>query len=526
MMADAIRYHHEPLEQIKEAFPLVKIVYLSSHLTHNNNDMSKNYALCEQLMGLSHTDLEELIEGTAEEVEQIAVNLEIKIQKPFKTNNHDTEVSSPPGQPSLIEENDEHEEALQEALATRIKSVSLLSSFLESLVRAGDVDGIIAACEQAMSVLFNIEKMLFFLTDKDDILLRGCTSPMSSLHQMSQGLTFTLQRSSSLIVKSYLDMSTGYLSNEQSTENLADRQILTALKCSTVLLVPLVADKKPAGVIILGLPQTVTSLSTSDFKLVQVVAQQVGLCLQLEKMKKQKAVELNAERMAAVSMTAKKVAHEINNPLGIIGNYIASMKLRLADDSTIQNELTIIDEEIHRISSMIEQMDLFSQDPAGHFELTDVNATILDIIQLVRSARFTRSGTVISFVPDDLLPHIVTSKDAIKQILINLLKNAAEAMNKEGQITVKTRQPEENIIVGKPGIEIIITDTGPGLPESVIASLYTPFVTTKQNGHSGLGLSIVNKTVKDLGGKISYTSSPTEGTSFSIFLPNFTPGNK
>ncbi len=524
MMADAVRYHHEPLEQIKEAFPLVKIIYLSNLLTENNNDIGKRGSICEELVGLSHTDLEELVEGTEEEVEQIAVNLEIKIQKPFEVNNQDNEFNLPPDKPLLAEENDEHEEALQEALSTRIKSVSLLSSFLESLVQAGDVEGIIAACEQAMSVLFNIEKMLFFLTDKDDILLRGCTSPMSGLHQMSKGLTFTLPRSSSLIVKSYLDMSTAYLTDYQSsTENLADKQILTALNCSTVLLVPFVADKKPAGVIILGLPQKVHSLSSGDLKLVQLIAQQVGLCLQLEKMKEQKAAELNAERMAAISMTAKKVAHEINNPLGIISNYIASMKLRLSEDGKIQNELTIIDEEIHRISSMIGQIDLFSQEPASHFELTDVNETILNIIQLVRSAHFTRSGIVFSFVPDDMLPHIVTSKDAIKQIMINLLKNAAEAMNKEGQITVKTRQPEEDIVVGKPGIEIVITDTGPGLPESVIASLYTPFVTTKQSGHSGLGLSIVHKTVKDLGGRISYTSSATEGTSFSIFLPNSSP---
>lgn len=114
----------------------------------------------------------------------------------------------------------------------------------------------------------------------------------------------------------------------------------------------------------------------------------------------------------------------------------------------------------------------------------------------------------------------MTSKDAIKQILINLLKNAAEAMIKGGSVTVTTRQPAEELTTGKKGIEIVVADTGPGLPESVTANLYRPFVTTKQNGHSGLGLSIVHKTVKDLGGTLSHTSSPADGTSFSIFLPN------
>jgi signal transduction histidine kinase len=240
-------------------------------------------------------------------------------------------------------------------------------------------------------------------------------------------------------------------------------------------------------------------------------------------MKEQKQADLESERTAAVSMTARKVAHEINNPLGIISNYIASMKLRLSDDEQINSELTIIDEEIHRISSMIGQLDMFSQERAYSFELTDINAIIADIIHLIKSAHFTRSGIFVSFVPDSIIPHIITSKDAIKQVLINLLKNAAEAMNNGGTVTVTTRQAIKEISGNRDGIEIVVADTGPGLPDSIKASLYTPFVTTKQNGHSGLGLSIVHKTVKDLGGRLSCSSSPRDGTSFSIFLPNSSP---
>ncbi len=163
---------------------------------------------------------------------------------------------------------------------------------------------------------------------------------------------------------------------------------------------------------------------------------------------------------------------------------------------------------------------MFSKDRVRNLESTDVNATILDVIQLVKSAHFAPAEIVISFLPGDNLPKVKTSKDAIKQILINLLKNGAEAMTDGGQITVQTRQPAQEVANGREGIEIIVADTGPGLPESVIASMYSPFVTTKKNGHSGLGLSIVHKTITDLGGTVSYTSSPRDGTSFSIFLPN------
>jgi signal transduction histidine kinase/HD superfamily phosphohydrolase YqeK len=535
MMADAVQYHHEPLAKITEAFPLVKIIYVSNLLIENSDAIEETYKAIDLLLGLKDTDVQELVAGAEEEVEQVAQSLEINIQRPPDTrstppgqvstnteNNQDTASTLEQSSPSLSNEAEEHEEALQEALTARIKSVSLLSNFLERLVQAGDIEEIIAAFEQAMSIFFNIEKVLFFLTGKDRVLLRGRTSAESSWHQASQGLTLTLQQNSSLIVKTFHDMSMTYLTADKSTDNLADKQILNTLRCSTVLLVPLVADKKPAGVILLGLPQALNSLAASDSQLLQVVAQQVGLCLQLENMKTQKIAELETERMSAVSMTARKVAHEINNPLGIISNYLTAMKLRLSGDEEVQNELTIIDEEIHRISSLIGQIDLFSKDPVHNFELTDVNAAIEDIIQLVKSAHFAAPGILISFLPDDTLPQITTSRDAIKQILINLIKNAAEAMTNGGSVAVMTRHSAEDMAPGTEGIEIIVADTGPGLPESVTATLYTPFVTTKQNGHSGLGLSIVYKTVKDLGGSISCKSSPTDGTSFSIFLPHST----
>ncbi len=533
MLADAIRYHHEPPEKIKEAFPLVRIIYTANLLCRKDDVSEQKYADVDLLTGLDRSAIAEIVEGAEEEVEEIAFNLEIKVKKPsevkdslLRKGSKTPDDSKDPAAPGHVEDappldkSEEQEDALQQALTARVKSVSLLSSFLENLAHASDAIEIIAAGEQAMSMLFSIEKVLFFLPDNNSVLLKGRTSPVNSLYQASQGLTLTVQKSSSLIVKTYHEMAIASLAVDTPADNLADRQILTIFNSETVLLVPLIADKKPAGVVLLGLPERGDVLSQADYKLIQVVIHQVALSLQMERMKEEKAAELNAARMAAVSMTARKIAHEINNPLGIISNYITSIKLKNPTDEVTQNELTIIDEEIQRISSMIRQLDIFSKDPGFHFEETDVNATIESIIQLLNSARFAGPEIVISFQADKTLPHIITSKDAIKQILINLLKNAGEAMPNDGRITVTTRQPASETTADKQGIEITVADTGPGLPATVTNRLYTPFVTTKQNGHSGLGLSIVYKTVNDLGGTISHTSNPTKGTCFSIFLPN------
>ena len=525
MLADAILYHHEPAEKIKEAFPLVRIIY-SANLLCRDDAGEQKYADANLLTGLDSSAIDEIVEGAEEEVEEIADVLELKVQKPQESDVSPTDKSkTAPGdaQAGAVPVPDKfykREENQQQALSARVKNISLLASFLENLAHSADTKEIIAACEQTMGMLFTIEKVLFFLPDNNNVLLTGQTSPVNTLHQASQGLTLTIQQNSSLIVQSYHDMAMNTLTADIPSDNLADRQILTVFQSNTILLVPLVADKNPAGVALLGLPEKGSSLTRADHKLIQVILHQVALCLQLERMKQQKTAELDAARMAAISMTARKVAHEINNPLGIISNYITSIKLKNLADGRMQNELTIIDEEIQRISSMIRQLDIFSQEAQFNFEITDVNATIEGILQLLNSVYCNGLEKAISFQPDTTLPLIFTSKDGIKQILINLIKNAAEAMPDGGSITIKTQQSVPEATNDKQGVEIVVTDTGPGLPDAVTKRIYTPFVTTKQNGHSGLGLSIVHKTVKDLDGTISYTSNPLIGTCFSIFLPN------
>jgi signal transduction histidine kinase/HD-like signal output (HDOD) protein len=535
LIADAIRYHHEPLEQIKEAFPLVQIVYVSNLLRENNHDHERNCEAAELLLDLDSTDLKNIIEGATEEVLQIAENMNIMVKPPsivekkwqkvaHQAGNYKDPIAEAmlDGMPPSSDP-DFNEAAGQAALTARIKSIALLSEFLENLVQAGDSETIIAIFEQSMSILVGIEQVLFFLPDKDCVLIKGRTSASNGLQHLSQGLVLPVQQSSSLIVKAYLNSSLTYLTTENKQNNLADEQVLTAFRCTTVLIVPLVADKKPAGVILLGLPESVKTLSESDSKLIQMIVQQVGLFLFLKKMKARKAEEIEAERMAAASMTARKFAHEINNPLGIITNYLTTMSLKFSKDNEIREDLGIIGEEINRISSMVNQMDMFSQAAFTQFELTDVNAVIEDIIHIIKVSLFANSGTDVTFRPDAMLPQIITSRDALKQIIINLLKNASEAMDDGGSVEVRTgiffKDAHGSEGPQADGIEIVVEDTGPGLSESITKSLYKPFSTTKKDGHSGLGLSIVHKIVKDLGGAISCTSKPAEGTRFSIYLP-------
>lgn len=530
LMADAILYHHEPLERIRQAFPLVKIIYLSNLLSEVKENFDRGCEAGDLLLGLSRNDLLTIADGATDEVTQIAENLSINVKPPPARDpakperKTDAEIQTvKPATLTVSPSQEEPDAPSQEALTARVKSISLLSGILENLLLADDREEIIAVFEQSMTILFDIDKVLFFLPDKTGVLLKGHTSPSSSLHHLSQGLSLPVKKSSSLIIKTYTESSLHHLSTDEKQQSLADGQVLHTFRSDALLLIPIVADKKPAGVIVLGLPESLKKLSENDCKLIQIVSQQVGLCLHLERMKTQKAEDLESERLAAVSTTARKLAHEINNPLGIISNYLTSMSLKLPKENDINEELEIIREEISRISSMVSQMDSFSQASFTRYETIDVNAVIKDIIHIVRVSLFAAGGMKITFLPDPMLPELKTSRDALKQIMINLLKNASEAMEQGGSVEVRTRLASDSFDDGQAarpkGIEIIVQDTGPGLPDNITANLFQPFFTTKNNGHSGLGLSIVDKAVKDIGGTIRCTSKVAEGTSFVIYLP-------
>lgn len=533
-MADAIKYHHESLETIKQAFPLVKIVYASNLLSDSSLSSEESRENCQHLLGLRKEEVDEVVKDVTEEVAQIADNLGIKVQPPSDKVTGERaiyQIRNTIGSsdtPTIVEHeqqgtDDDNEDSAQVALVARMKSITLLSGFLENLMQAGKEESILSVFEQAMSILFNINDVLFFLADKNDLLLSGCSSSQNSLNQVGKGMIFPIQNNPSHIVRSYLGSKVISLTKNDRQSNLADEQVLSILGCSNVTIFPVLADTNVIGVAVLGLPEKTTFLSRCDDRLVRVIIHQVGMCLYFEKMQLKKAEEIEAERMAAVAVTARKFAHEINNPLGIINNYLVTMSLKLSDEGVVKEELEVIREEIDRISSMINKMDKFSQTSFTSHELSDVNRVIDDTLKIVKLSLFSDSSAEVFFKPNLEIQKIMTSKDGLKQILINLLKNAKEAMDGKGSVEIITqpiiRGNGEFLSEMMGGVMIEVKDNGPGLPESIKENLFKPFVTTKTNGHSGLGLSIVKNTVKELGGTISCKTNSKEGTVFTILLP-------
>lgn len=526
-LADAIQYHHEPSEQVADAFPLVKIVHLANQLGESRKNNATLCRIGDEFFQLNASDLDNLLADGLAEVYAMARKIELAVEPEVKTttgngeeNEQHSSQSRTSSSSSAVECPVSSQVKNQVALINWIKGNSLLSGFMEKIIEDGELESILVSFEQSLQILFGIDRVLLFLPDNDRKVLEGSCSTTNSLYKITHGLTLAIERSSSKIVETFLQSEGCLLHLDGQIPSMADSQLMNLIHCQSLVLLPMRVDGSTIGVVAFALPDGVEEFTGSEMKIAAKLAQQVAKNMQLEHYRTRLVEKREAERMAVVSMTAKKVAHEINNPLGIINNYLKAMSLKFSDNSELKQELTVIEEEIGRISTMVNQLGVLS--PTEHLvrEMVDVNDVLAGVVQLIRPSLFNEEGQTLDFFPGVDLPRVKLSQHGLKQIMVNLLKNCAEAIGDEGRVEVSTRLVvKEQHIHGASaisGIEIRIQDDGPGLPDKVKENMYKPFVTTKQGGHSGLGLSIVHKLVSELRGSLSYTSNAQDGTCFRL----------
>ncbi|MDD5390400.1 MAG: HAMP domain-containing sensor histidine kinase [Gallionellaceae bacterium] len=211
----------------------------------------------------------------------------------------------------------------------------------------------------------------------------------------------------------------------------------------------------------------------------------------------------------------RRAAHEINNPLGIIKNYLAILKAKLGDAAPIADELRIIHEELDRIVRIVRALTNDDDSLAELSEDTDIGQLVEDLVK-VTAPTWQARGIQVTHKPGAALPRLNCDRDKLKQVLLNLLLNALEATPDGGEIRLETaritNQKRERFI------ELQISDSGPGISPEVADKLFAPLETEKGEDHAGLGLAIVNKLMEDLGATISFKTG-SSGTSFQLLFP-------
>ena len=220
-----------------------------------------------------------------------------------------------------------------------------------------------------------------------------------------------------------------------------------------------------------------------------------------------------SEKLASIGRLAAGVAHEINNPLGGILTFSMLALEDCDDDHPLKQSLEVIVKQTLRCRETVKGMLDFARQSSSTPSLTEVNSVVdKTLLLLENQASFQNIRTVRNFAPN--LPPVLIDAGQLQQVVINIMINAADAMEENGVLTLETsKDPRGSEILVK------INDTGKGIPEDILPLIFEPFFTTKKVGKgTGLGLSIVHGIVTRAGGKIEVASSP-KGTTFTIRLP-------
>jgi len=220
---------------------------------------------------------------------------------------------------------------------------------------------------------------------------------------------------------------------------------------------------------------------------------------------------IRSEKLAEVGRLSTGIAHEINNPLAVIA-YGAELLLR-EDLSDFQRELLDrISGEAERLKTLTDGLLSFSRGKEMVKRWTDLNEVAQDVARLLRYEAEKRSVRLETNCTE--LPLVEADPNKLKQVLINLILNALQALNKGGTVTLETSFREKGEAI------ISVKDTGPGIPDEVRERIFEPFFTTKKEGEgTGLGLYICQNIVVEHGGHLDVESRPGEGTTFHISLP-------
>ena len=227
---------------------------------------------------------------------------------------------------------------------------------------------------------------------------------------------------------------------------------------------------------------------------------------------KRKIVE--SERLALIGQLSANVAHELNNPLQGIVTYSHLLLEKMPNENSNRNSVQKIVTQANRCKDIIRGLLDFSRQRKPDKTLCDVNVVLNDCVSLLENQALFHNIKIINDF-EASLPMAVIDPSQIERVFMNLIINAAEAMNGSGQLTSSTRfDPLENFI------EVKFKDTGQGILKEDLARIFDPFFTTKEVGHgTGLGLAISYGIVKEHGGTISVESKVSKGTTFNVRLP-------
>jgi len=316
-IADAVLCHHHSQYSMLNAPPLAQFVYVANLLSNNSDQKIKEGLTASQkIFGFTQSAAEEFLCRADEELRTMAESLGIEIE-PFKANGF---------------EYSEDDRASEILLTKEVRDRSLLLSTVQNLVGATDETAIWRETSQGLHILFGLTSIHFFAYDPGNNGLRGVTLPDVTKSSVIKELIVPMKMEESLLIECLQTrMITDSFSRSTDTApGVLDKQIIRLSGKDGIICIPMVAYNEKVGVIVLGLDIVEFSSLGSQFKLLQMLADQAAVAIRVHHIGQSQLQQAQAKQLIAASSMAENIVHKVNNPLIIIKNYLKSIVNKFA----------------------------------------------------------------------------------------------------------------------------------------------------------------------------------------------------
>jgi HD-like signal output (HDOD) protein/signal transduction histidine kinase len=498
-LADSVLYHHEPIARLQSVHPLIRLVCLAHLLGSYKSDspaLEEAAALC----GIDETDIEIILSSVNAYTKTAATYFGIDLTE--------ADQATPSGEYVPQESAGNR---VEDRLADEVRNMALLSASVQTFSGMRSGKDLLESITRSARVLFNFEDMVVFLQDANSQALVGF--PIGDRQQRLSGFSIPLAAGGT-IAESVSNRRITFAKRDDGSLGLVEAQLLRAMGTECLAYIPLIAGQSCLGVLVGGLSSAQLNELWGQERFLKSFATQAATSLESSTAARNEIENHIAATNQAHREASRKIVHEVNNPLSIIKNYLGVLDDKLTRQEPVNEELSILNEEIDRVSRMVG--GFANPDAPPQEATTEVNNVLKDVVRLFSISRFLPASVKIAVKTTDQPDVMQGSADPLKQILLNLIKNAVEALPKGGIIGVRNngRITRE----GRAYIELRISDNGAGIPADILANLFSPVRSSKGGENRGLGLSIVQGLVKKINGFISCRSGES-GTTFEILLP-------
>ena len=499
-LSDSVLYHHESATRLGNTHPLIRIVLLA-HLLSDNDAEEPTVKAAAALCGIDDEDLTKIAAGASAQVKQAADHLGIDLTG---VDELDIPTAIDPAAESA-------DQSAQKKLSDEVLHLVLSSEAGRALSPQQGEAALLEAMSRSARILFDFEDTVILLTNGAGNALVGV--PIGESKQRLKEFTVALT-SGGIVAEATLQRRTAFIVDDGNPLGVTEEQLMRILKCDALVCQPLVSHGRSLGLLIGGIAAWQAEGLRKRERFLKSFGEQAATALETALGERSEASRRVATVVEDYREASRKIAHEINNPLSIIKNYLSVLDTKLERQEPVSGEISILNEEIDRVGAIIQ--GLSNLKPAVRDNCAEINRVIRDVARLFRDTEFVPDTVKITVQTQDLPTEVEASPDTLKQILVNLVKNAIEAIRSGGEIQIVN-----NGHVNKDGalfVEVCVIDDGPGISAEVLSNLFQPVRTTKGEGHQGLGLSIVHGLIRKHQGLITCRSN-TKGTHFEILLP-------